>query len=218
LATTSVERRVLELHFKTLAVEKGFYNSKSKKFPENWESEGLYQSNLNIVREYLKGGWTATELEDAIRSRYQAGERAMLISEVLPKKAPNKRVEERDNLLEEGLVYQHPALYDVRPPTFITMGEEMFQSAPPAHRKRECFTFEDLGKYYFKNLKVGMTPRNWTAALGGFRYLLQDYRLDEVLHAIDIAREEQPDTMVLELQKYLPEARKEVEMRLSRSL
>jgi hypothetical protein len=216
-----VERRILELHYRLTGCELGYYNPKTKKFREGLESEGSYQSNLEIVRTALKKGKTASDLEEFIRQRYNAGERAVSLADLLPK-AEARHMDEQDNLLEEGLIYQHPALYRRISPSFVVSGDTMIQSTPGRLEPLLHFTLRDLVLYYADRLRQGAcSPRQFVSALGACRYLLQDARVDELLHAVDLAAERSQETgkeyTALQLGDFLPEARLEVRMRTARA-
>ncbi len=217
--TTTVERRILELHFKMTAAELGYYNPKAKKFKEGLESEPLYQTNLQIVRDALKSGWPAAELESFIRERYNAEDRAVLLSDLLPRRREHT-VEESTNLIEPGLIYQHPALYDRQAPAYYIQGDMMVMSAPARQTRKETFTLRQLVDYYVQQITGAANPRQFTAAVGSFRYLLQDARVDELLHAVDLGRDYRTETgrevSVLDLQRFLSDARMEVKRREAR--
>lgn len=212
----TVERRITELFLKSVGSGLGFYNAATKSFQKGLESEPLYQANLEIVQAALKSGWKASELEDHIVARYKAGERQALLSDILPNKAPAKRIDEEENLLETGPDYQHTALYLRSAPTFAVVGESMVPMQRGSVKPKDEFTLRDLCNYYFETMRVPNTPRRWANALGSFRWLLGEARVDEVLTAVDLACAVNDETPVLRLSDYLDEARADVAAREAR--
>jgi hypothetical protein len=212
--TTTIEKRLVEGFLKSVGAETGLYNPTTKKFKEGLESEPLYQTNLEIITQALKDGWTSSELEDFVFSRYKAGERAALLSDILPKKSPAKKVDEAENLLDPSIDYQHSALYVRYAP--------VYQSDVCTQRGRvdplTTFTLRDLAEYYFKVMAVAQTTRTWPAVIGAFNWLLGQSRVDEVLTAIDIAAKINDETPVLALARFLEEAKEIVEQKQGRLL
>lgn len=213
----TLDQKIVELFLKTVGAECGLYNGGTRLFIPNLESHHLYQSNLEIVRDVLKSGRLAAgELEELIRERYKAGERQALLSAILPKSAEKRQLDENENLIEDGTVYQHSELYVRTAPSFFVSGNSMYSSSPGTQTAKERYTLGELLDYYYRRLPVAQLTSRRNRDLGGMRYLLDGYRVDEVLHAIDRAGGEEKPLSVLKLEDYLPEAREIVRDRAAR--
>lgn len=212
MATTKAERKLVELFLKTVGAGLGLYDRSVREFKPNLESEGVYQTNLEIVRQALKEGWSAAELEDHICHRYKQGDRSALLSEILPKKRKSDQIGEEDNLLEDGVAYRHPSLLTwTGRPVYRVEGDTMIPVHRGALARKSVFTLRELVAYYFSRLQIPQDARRHNKAVGQMRWLLSQNSLDEILHAIDIAAAENRDASVFELSNYMSQARQEVE-------
>jgi hypothetical protein len=207
---TTVEARIVRVFLRSVGAELGFYNAGFKEFRAGVESEPVYQSNLEIVRSALKQGWVAADLEEFIISRYRAGERQALLSEILPKQPENKRLDESDNLLEDEEPHFHPQLFVRRMPSFTVTGGVMVPVTRGTVTPKEVFTLLDLVSYFFQHGRQGDTPRQRSAAINQMRWLLSQATVDEILFAIDLAEESGKDVGVFDLTDFLDVAREQV--------
>lgn len=205
MARDSVEARVTKLHLKLTGCGLGLYQPSAKSFRDGLESEGVYQSNLEIVRQCLKSGWVAADLEEAIRAAYRGGTRAALLSEVVGHRRGSS-ADPEDELLEVGVVYQHPLLWVRTPPA---------PGQPGKLAPRLSFKLHELVAYY--ESRVTGTRANPAAVLGAFKHLLQCARVDELLFAIDFAAGADYPVSVLKLADYLVDAGTEVRYRQARA-
>ena len=211
---SAVEKRIVDLHFRLTGGGMGFYNNKTRKFRDGYEDEPLYLANLKIVQDQLKRGKTASDLEEFIRQRYDAKERAPLLSDLLPKEEA-RDLSEQANLLEDGVAYQHPHLFEITNPSFYVTGETMVLRTPGKKRRRDSFTLRDVVHYYGEQVpRCPLNVRQHVAAVGAFRYFLKDARVDELLHAIDLASVESArlsrPCSALQVGNFLPDAKEEV--------
>lgn len=212
-----VDDRIVRIFLKSVGVEAGLYHTGSRDLVDGHETHHLYQSNLEIVRDVLKGGrMSAGELEAFIMERYHAGERQVLLSAILPKQGPARSYNEADNLLEAGTVYQHAALYVRTAPAFSFAGNSVITVRQGAGTAKETFTLKDLAQYYLAHVHVGYRAANMARLYGGMRYLLETWRLDEILTAIDLAGETLKPISVVKLEDFLPQAREETRMKEAR--
>jgi hypothetical protein len=217
MAATKVEKNLTLAFLKSVGAECGLYNPSTKQFKAGIESESLYQANLEIVAGALKKHWKASELEDFIWQRYNAGERKALLSEILPDKAPATKVEEHENLLCPEVTYQHAQLYIRRAPSFDIHEGVMIPITRGTVTPKESFTLRELAEYYFSQMHVGSNPRMWANVLGIMRSLLTEARADEILTAVDLACAANPTTPAIQLYDHLEAARSEVSMREART-
>lgn len=218
MAGTSVERQLLEVFYKSVGVELGFYNAKTRKLKPEVTSEGNYQANLETVRQHLANGWTVKELEDKLWELSRGGYRGAVLREFLPSQPPGqKKLEEGSNLVNpEHHPYQHPALYVLRMPTFMVQGDQMLPVSPGQRTAKAEYTLRDLVRYWLQTNGRGETPRAFTQALGYLRYLIgQGYRVDEILHAIDLAAEADPGAPPTRVGDYIEPGCEEVRARMA---
>lgn len=217
---SSVEKGLLTVYYKSVGIELGLYNPKTKKLAAGAESQPHYQANLETVRSYLAGGWTASELEEKLWELSRNNLRGALLAELVPRKSPANRISEDTNLLETGVVYQHPALYESRMPSYTVRDGVLYQVSPGESRPKVKFTLRDLAQYWFDHTEHPSTTRHWTSVLGFLRYLLTSQRVDEILHAMDIGIETAangPQLPIVKLSDYLDEAIREVQSRTARA-
>ena len=211
------DERLVRVFLKTVGVEAGLYHAGKKTLVEGYEAHHLYLSNLEIVRSVLKAGrMNGADLEAFIMERYHAGERQVLLSAILPKEATAPDHQETGNLLEAGTVYQHPELYHRTAPAFSFAGGQVVTVRQGEGRPKESYTLEELAKYYLAHVSTGFRVARMNRIYGGFRYLLDMWRLDEILTAIDLAGATQKDISVVKLEDYLPKARQEIRMKEAR--
>jgi hypothetical protein len=212
---TSIERELTRCFFNSVGIELGFYNPKTKELREGAESEGVYQTNLEIIRSALKDGWTKDQLEKLMWAEYRKSIRCALLSEILPEKEPE--IAEEDNLLVDGVSYLHPALFNRMAPTFAVVGESVVPVSRGTSTPKPAFTLRDLLDYYYQIVKTGRVASRVNAHLGAFRYLFSGNSLDEILFAIDAAGDTDVDWAPLDLERFMREAREEVRVRRARA-
>lgn len=207
---TTVEARIVRVYLRSVGAETGFYNPSAKEFREGVESEPIYQSNLEIVRAALKQGWVAADLEEFILCRYKAGERAALLSAILPKQPESKRLDEMDNLLAEGDEHYHPQLFTRAIPGYAIQNGTMVPVTQGTVKPKPFFSLAELVDYFFSRSRMAHTPRQRSAAINQMRWLLSQADVDEILFAVDLADQEGKDGGVFDLTDFLEAARQEV--------
>lgn len=216
--TRKLDDRIVRIFLKSVGSEAGLYQAAKKDFAPDLELHHLYQANLEIVRSVLKEKrMSADELERFILERYNAGERQVLLSDILPRQAPARDYRETDNLIQAGTVYQHAALYERTAPAYSFAGRQVVTVRQGEGKPKAEFTLRELVQYYLEHVKTAYRAARMEKLYGGFRYLLDVWRLDEVLTAIDLAGETQRDISVVKLEDFLPQARQEVKMKAARA-
>lgn len=207
---TTVEARVVRQFLRMVGANSGLYNPSTKQFAAGLESEALYQTNLEAVRSLLANGWGAVDLERHIANRYNAGERSVMLLEIMPKKPEVHRIDEGDNLLDEEAVYLHPTLFDRGFPSYAVQGGAMVPMAQGSQTPKVSFTLGEIVDRYFQLARRGDIPRQRAATINKMRWLLGQATLDEVLFSLDLAAATGNDFDVFSLQDYLLAARAEI--------
>lgn len=205
---TKLERGLVELFFKTIGAEVGFFDFKTRAFRAGVESEGLYQENLKQIRAALKE-MVAADLEQYVRERYVVGDRAPLLSDVLGKQSAPGRIGYEADLLERLERPLHPALFFRVMPTFAVSESGMVPVGQGKILPKAEFTLRNLIEYYFS--RVHVAPLLSRQELGPWNWVLQQADLNELLFAIDAAGEqstaEAREITPFGLVDFLPQAR-----------
>jgi hypothetical protein len=202
------DEKIVQLFFKSVGAQLGYYNAQTKSFSDDMKMQPQYHTTLKVVQEVLTSGQLSSkELEDLILDRYRAGERTVSLASLLPKQ--KKALDGSENLLEDGFTYAHTYLYERTNPSFAIVGEGMVATVPGRVALKKTFTLDDLLTYYYAKTGCAKVPGRKNRDLGAFRYLLEAYPLDRVLHAIDLAGDIGVRS-VLKLEDHMDAAEKEV--------
>jgi hypothetical protein len=197
--------RLTKFFYSTVGVELGLYNSSTKKMVDDHSEDPRYQSTLEATRSILKS-MSPHDLRRYIQSSYEAGTRSGSIKDVIPSKRAETALQAESNLLEAGIDYQHPSLYDRNYSSFAVQGGNLITVSRGAIKRKPKFSVRDLVDYYFQRAKVANTPRHWESVMKTFIWILDHSRVDEVLTAIDYALEDDECVSAIEVNKYIGDA------------
>jgi hypothetical protein len=197
--------RLTKFFYSTVGVELGLYNSGLKQMVDDYTNDPRYQSTLEATRSILKA-MSPHDLRRYIQSSYEAGTRSGSIKDVIPSPKAESALRAESNLLEAGVSYQHPSLYDRSNSSFAVQSGSLVTLTRGTIKRKPKFTVRDLVDYYFQRAKVANTPRHWESVMKTFVWILDHSRIDEVLTAIDFALEDDECVSAIEVNKYIGDA------------
>lgn len=222
LKPTAGELRTLTVFFQKAAKQYGLYDWKARSLREGAESNGIFQKNLEILRQLTaKKGVDLRRIEKYCDFCQKEKRQVEWINQVMPELVTDLEALDR-NLLREDERPIHRLLINTTQPVskldpitgvIVDVGDFV-------HTAREEFTMGELLDRFAEAFGVHRTKEVDKSLVGAMNYLLSGHSLDAILYAIDYARaDDAPVTTPLTLQdKYLPEAEDEIRLRKARRI
>lgn len=176
--------------------------------------EGRVRSAEKALETYLSEGWTLTDLKyelDQFASEHpELTTKVYHLQEIMGKKtAPH-------NLLDEDTFYYHNELRLVSTPVVIKKDDNgVFQrsEAPFTLQMKKRYTMEDLLAYFYEKNSITSSNHTLRQDEGKFTYLLNQYTIDELLFATDIATHKRKEQgirslrNIFDLERYVEDAK-----------
>ncbi len=143
------------------------------------------------------------------------------------KRRHRQKTAKKNNLIEPGVFYYHSDLHDTSPlpQTYIDPTDGKIKEVDPdrpywLEMKKE-YTLEDALAYFEFYTENKIREQDRKKALGALRYFVDNYGIDVVLHAIEIAQENYEDyntkqpTQPIHLSDHMNEAIERLETRVA---
>lgn len=177
--------------------------------------EGRIKNAILAIPPLLEQGWTLFEIKhelDQFAKDYpQVVQNVYHIGEIMNKKQPP------DNLMERDVFYYHEELRNMsKPPTMKRDPEtgRMFRYTEPFYLEMKSrYSMQDLLNYWYKQMNIKPNEHMLRQDEGKFKYMLNNFTLDELLFAVDVSisirkdRQLRPLRNAFELEKYIEDAR-----------
>lgn len=166
------------------------------------------------IPKLISKGWTIPELKNALdqfSNTYPDIVRNVYhIDEIVGKMDPP------NNLLEPDVFYYHNSLREVSPPPRLVKdsnGKIIRQEEPFYLEMKSSFTMKELLRHWYQQMEIRPHDDMIRRDEGGFKKILSNYTIDEILFAIDVAKTQRKEKQlrllrnVFDLEKYIDEAR-----------
>lgn len=177
--------------------------------------EARINSALTSIAKLVDKGWSLYEIKvelDQFAQDYpQIVTNIYHLEEIMGKK------EQPNNLMERDVFYYHSELRQMSSPPKIVRDPEtdkMVRISQPFYLEiKSRYTMQELMNYWYDQMSITPNDHMLRQDEGKFKYILENYTLDEVLFCIDVSkiirfeRQLRPLRNAFELEKYIEDAR-----------
>lgn len=155
-------------------------NKAQHNFRDTARIDPLYKMNLRVLEQRISNGWKEQEIALKILNAKDLKIRTVYLSDIVPE-YPSIGDKEDQNLMLPNTLYYHNVLRETLAPVFDLETGDLISGG--SITRKESFTISDLVNYYLSNLQP--INRNRKDLIHVIKYYLSNYRLDDILTAID---------------------------------